>query len=160
MSKTLSTRRRPAPLSRSPFRSPFGGLFARRWMDDMFDQFLGENVDNQLAAIINAAMDVSETDQAFEVKMDLPGVSPDNVDIQIDNNTLTVRGQRSEESEEKDEKRQFHRVERSFGSFARSIVLPTSINEDETAAQFKDGVLKIVIPKTEDSKPRKISIKK
>lgn len=134
-------------------------MFPRGWMDEMFDQFLAEAGDGQLAELMEAAMDVSETDQAFEVKMDLPGVGPDEVDIQIDNNTLTVRGQRSEDMEEKDEDRQFHRVERFSGSFARSVVLPTAINEDETAAEFKDGVLKIVIPKTEDAKPRKISIK-
>ena len=106
----------------------------------------------------NVSMDVAETDQAFEVKIDLPGIKPDDVDIQIDNNTLTIRGQRCEKNEERDEEKQYHRVERYSGSFARSIVLPTSINEDETAAEFKDGVLKIVIPKTEDAKPRKINI--
>lgn len=89
-------------------------------------------------------MDVAETDQAFEVKLDLPGVKADEVDIQIDNNTLTVRGQRSEEKEEKDEEYQYHRVERSSGSFTRSVVLSTAINEDETVAEFKDGVLTII----------------
>lgn len=113
-----------------------------------------------MAEIMNAAMDVAETDQAFEVKMDLPGVCADQVDIQIDNNTLTVRGQRIKETEEKNQEKQYHRVERYSGSFSRSVVLPNSINEEETAAEFKDGVLRIVIPKAENAKPRKIAISK
>ena len=112
-----------------------------------------------MADVMNAAMDVAETDQTFEVKMDLPGVDSKDVDIQIDNNTLTVRGQRSEETEEKDEKKQYHRVERYSGSFSRSVMLSNSINEDETVAEFKNGVLRITVPKSDDSKPRKIAIK-
>jgi HSP20 family protein len=128
-------------------------------MDEMFDKFLTES-NGPMVEILNTAMDVAETETAFEVKMDLPGVSAEDVDIQIDNNTLTVRGHRSHEAEKKDDKTQYHRVERFSGTFARSVVLPNSVNEDETAAEFKDGVLKIVIPKSEESKPRKITIKK
>ena len=117
------------------------------------------NGNGQLSEVLNAAMDVAETDLAFEVKLDLPGFKAAEVDIQIDNSTLTVRGQRCEEKEEKDEEKHYHRVERSSGSFTRSVVLPTSINEDETVAEFKDGVLTITAPKTDDAKPRKISIK-
>ena len=160
MSTTVSTnRRRPGSLSRTPFQSPMGSLFARGWMDNLFNQFLTETEDGQLTEFMHTAMDVSETPQAFEVKLDLPGVNADDVEIQIENNTLTVRGKRIEENEEKDEERQFHRVERFAGSFSRSVVLPVAVNEDETAAEFKNGVLKIVIPKAEDAKPRKIAIK-
>ncbi len=153
MKKTL-TRRPPTAVS----RAPFGKWLPRSMFDDLFEQFMNDE-DRQMTEMMSAAMDVAETEQAYEVKMDLPGVNADDVDIQIENNTLTVRGQRSEESEEKDEAKQFHRVERYSGTFSRSVVLPNSINEDETAAEFRDGVLKIVIPKTEDAKPRKISIK-
>ena len=139
-------------------RSPFRGLFPRAMFDDLFDQFLSQG-NGDVADVMNAAMDVAETDQSFEVKMDLPGVKPEEVEVQIDNNTLTVRGQRSSETEEKDDEKQYHRIERYSGSFARSVVLPSAINEDETIAEFKDGVLNIVIPKTEDAKPRKIKIK-
>jgi len=153
MSKILA-KRNPSSVA----QTPFGSFFSRTMFDNMFDQFLNEN-DNPLKAAMDAAMDVAETEQAFEVKMDLPGVETENVDIQIDNNTLTVRGQRSEEKEEKDDKKQYHRVERYSGSFSRSIVLPYALNENETAAEFKNGVLRIVIPKSEDAKPRKIKIK-
>jgi len=140
-------------------RSPFRDVFSRGMFDEMFDQYFGEP-NGGLSQIANVSMDVAETDQAFEVKVDLPGIDPDEVDIQIENNTLTIRGQRSEDKEEKDEERQYHRVERYRGSFGRSVLLPSSINEDETAAEFKDGVLKIVIPKSEEAKPKKINIRK
>jgi HSP20 family protein len=153
MSKTLTTRK-PSSMARSPFQ----GLIPRAMFDDLLDEFWsGRN--RQVSEMMNVAMDVAETDQAFEIKMDLPGVKVDDVDIQINNNTLTVRGQRCEESEVKDEEKQYHRIERYSGSFARSMVLPNAVNEDETAAVFKDGVLKIVIPKNEDAKPRKIKVK-
>ena len=155
MNKTVAKHQTAGPLARSPFRS----LFSRSLFDDMFDQYFSDG-NGELSQMMNVSMDVAETDQAFEVKVDLPGINPDEVDIQIDNNTLTIRGQRSDEKEEKNEEKQFHRVERYRGSFARSVVLPNSINEDETAAEFKDGVLKILIPKSEEAKPRKISISK
>ena len=153
MSKTLSKRNR-----KSVTRSPLRGLFPRGWVDDLFEQYLTGDNAGEFPEMMRASMDVAETDRAFEVKMDLPGVNADEVDINIDKNTLTVRGERLDETEEKDEDRQYHRVERYSGSFARSVVLPNSINEDEAVAEFKDGVLKIVIPKTEDAKPRKIRI--
>ena len=155
MSKTLS-KRSPNSVTRMPFGR---SLFPRSIFDEFFNQALSEG-GNQFSEVLNAAMDVAETDLAFEVKLDLPGIKAEEVDIQIDNNTLTIRGQRSSEKEETDEAKQYHRIERSSGSFTRSVVLPNSINEDETVAEFKDGVLTITAPKTEDAKPRKISIKK
>lgn len=154
MNKTIA-QRKPTPVS----RSPFSNFLSRGLFEDLFDQYLtGSN--EEMSQLMNVSMDVAETDQAFEVQVDLPGLNPDDVDIQIDNNTLTIRGERNDESEEQDEAKQYHRVERYRGSFARSIVLPNSINEDETAAEFKDGVLKIVIPKSEEAKPKKINISK
>ena len=153
MGRTLSTSK-PKAVARSPFR----GLFPQSSLEDFFEHFLTAG-NGQGAELMNAAMDIAETDQAFEVTMDLPGVDADEVDIRIDNNTLTVSGSRTEESTEEDEKRQYHRVERYSGSFSRSVALPGFINEGETAAEYKDGVLKIVVPKREDAKPRKVTIK-
>ena len=159
--KKSMTPREPGSVTRSPFSgSPLRSMFSRAALDDLFNQFLTDDNGRQLSEAMNAAMDVVETSHSFEVKMDLPGVDTNEVEIQIDNNTLTVRGMRSEEKEEKDEDKLFHRIERYSGSFSRSVVLPNSINEDETVAEFKDGVLKITIPKMEDAKPRKISIKR
>lgn len=153
--KTSVSKPRPASVARSA--SPLRSLLPRDLFEDFFDQYLQGN-GGGLTEMMQASMDVAETDQAFEVKLDLPGVSADDVEIQIDNNTLTVRGRREESTDEMDEEKQFHRIERYSGSFARSVVLPNSINEDETAAEFKDGVLKIVIPKSPEAKPRKIKI--
>ena len=152
MSKSI-TKRQAKNVNRSPLR----GLFNRSLFDDLFDQYLSES-NTDFTQLTNVSMDVAETDQSFEVKVDLPGIDPDQVEIQLDNNTLTIRGQRIEETEEKNDEKQFHRIERYQGSFARSVVLPNAINEDEAAAEFKDGVLKIVIPKSEEAKPRKINI--
>jgi HSP20 family protein len=153
--KTSVAKQKPASAVRPS--SPLRSLRPRHLFEDFFDQYLQGNAGG-LTEMMQASMDVAETDQVFEVKLDLPGVSADDVEIQIDNNTLTVRGRRDESSEEKDEEKQYHRIERYSGSFARSVVLPTSINEDECAAEFKDGVLKIVIPKAPEAKPRKIKI--
>lgn len=151
MTKVLSNFK-PSSVSRKPFQ----GLLPRMW-EDLFDQYLADS-NTEFSDMMRVSMDVAETDQAFEIKLDLPGIESDAVDVQVDRNTLTVRGHRTEESEEKDEKKRFHRVERSSGSFSRSIVLPEAINENEAAAEFKDGVLKIVIPKSDEAKPRKINI--
>ena len=157
MNQSVTNRnaRNKSNLARSPIRS----LLTRGIFDEMFDQYLTDS-NSEMSNLMNVTMDVAETEHAFEVSVDLPGINPDEVDIQIDNNTLIIRGSRSTASEETDEKKQFHRIERYSGSFSRSIVLPNTINEDETAAEFKDGVLKIVIPKSQEAKPRKISISK
>lgn len=149
MNKTVATRQ-PQSAKRRPIQG-FQGLMRHPWFEDMFGQYLATNGDGELAEMMQVSMDVVETDNAFEVIVDLPGIKQNDVDIQLDNNTLTVRGERSEEKEEKDEEKKYHRVERFSGSFSRSIVLPDSVNEDEASADYKDGVLKIVIPKSEDS---------
>jgi len=125
----------------------------------MFDQFLATNGDGELGEMMQVSMDLAETDDTFEVTVDVPGIKQNEIDIQLDHNRLTVRGERKSETEEKDEEKKYHRVERFSGSFIRSILLPDSINEDGATADYKDGVLKIVIPKSAESKPKKISIK-
>ena len=105
-------------------------------------------------------MDVSETDKAVEVRLDVPGINPADVDIQLSSGTLTVRGERKEEEEEKDKDRNYHRVERRCGSFSRTVTLPCSVREDEAAAEYKDGVLTITLPKSEEAKTRRIKVKK
>jgi HSP20 family protein len=103
------------------------------------------------------SLDISETDKSVEVKLDVPGVSSKEIKIQLNGNLLTVRGERTEEQEKKGKK--FHRVERRFGSFSRSITLPCPVQEDKVAAEYRDGVLSITLPKTEERKSRKIAVK-
>lgn len=155
MSTSLSSGRkhRPAPLSMMPW-------FPRELFDfdNAFENFFGKGQE-AMSDMLGTRLDLTETDQAFEVHMDLPGLRPDQVDINIENNLLTIRGERREEQEAGGKDKQFHRMERRFGSFSRSVMLPMAVNESEAAAEFKDGVLRVVLPKSEQAKPKKISIR-
>ena len=135
----------------------FSSLLSRNLFQDFIDQW-ADGVNGEWSQMMNVSMDVAETDNVYEVTIDLPGINPDDIEIQVDNNTLTIQGQRSSESEEENPDKHFHRVERFSGRFARSFVLPSSVNEDESAAEFKDGVLVITLPKADEEKPRRISI--
>lgn len=101
-------------------------------------------------------MDISTTDDAYCVELDLPGMTKDNIDIKIDNNLLTIKGNKSEEKETK--KKDYYSRERSYGEFYRSVSLPSNIDESKIAAQFRDGVLEISIPKKETSTSRSVEI--
>jgi HSP20 family protein len=103
------------------------------------------------------SIDISETDKSVEVKLDVPGVKAKEIDIQLNGNLLTVSGERKEEEEKKG--KTFHRVERRYGSFSRSVTLPCKVQEDEVAAEYRDGVLSITLPKTEEAKSKKIAVK-
>ena len=102
------------------------------------------------------AMDLVETEDHFVLRADLPGMSEEDIEIELEDGTLTVSGERKAEHEERDEG--FHRVERSFGAFSRSLTLPKGVDADAVAAKFDRGVLEIRIPKPEERKPRRISI--
>lgn len=101
-------------------------------------------------------LDVSETDTSVDVRMDLPGYAFKDIEVQLTNNTLSVSGTRQEEKE--DTGRTFHRVERRHGSFSRGVLLPCSVDETKIDAQYKDGILTIKMPKTEEAKARKIKV--
>lgn len=155
MSTSVSAARklRPTPLSMLPWlpRELFD-------LENAFESFLGKSQDG-VSDMLGTRLDVAESDNAFEVHMDLPGVRPEDVEISFENNMLTIRGQRRDEHEEGGKDKQFHRVERRFGSFSRSVMLPMAVNDREAAAEFKDGVLRVVLPKSEQARPRKINIK-
>jgi HSP20 family protein len=102
------------------------------------------------------AVDVYEGDEAFTLKAELPGFSKDNVQVEMRENTLTLQGERTREAEAKDSK--YHRVERVYGAFRRSIRLPAAVNADKAEAIFKDGVLTLTLPKAELAKPKPVSI--
>jgi HSP20 family protein len=102
------------------------------------------------------AMDLLETDDHFVLRADLPGMSESDVSIELEDNVLTVSGERKAEHEEKREG--FYRVERAFGSFSRSLTLPKGIDAERVSAGFDNGVLEVRIPKPEERKPRKIMI--
>jgi len=103
------------------------------------------------------AMDLVETDEHFVLKADLPGLSEEDVNIEVEDNVLTISGERKAEQEEK--KEGYFRVERAYGSFRRSLTLPEGVDSDAVQASFDRGVLEVRIPKPEERKPRRVSIK-
>ena len=102
------------------------------------------------------SMDLVETDDHFVLRADLPGLTDGDVSIELEDNVLTVAGERKAEHEEK--KEGFYRMERSFGQFRRSLTLPDGVNADAITATFDKGVLEVRIPKPEERKPRRVAI--
>jgi HSP20 family protein len=102
-------------------------------------------------------LDVTEDQDEFLVKASLPGVNPNDLDITYNNNTLTIRGEMNKEEEQK-EKRYLMR-ERHYGTFVRSISLPSSVNSGAIEAEYNDGILTLHLPKTEEVKPKRIAIR-
>jgi HSP20 family protein len=100
--------------------------------------------------------DIHETDNDLVVTADLPGVDPKNIDVRVENNVLSITGERH--FERKIEKEHFHRVERMYGSFARSFTLSTPVQANKIQATYKEGVLRISLPKAEQAKPKRIAI--
>ena len=102
------------------------------------------------------AVDIYEHENNIVIKAELPGVDPKDVDIRLDNNVLTVQGERKLDNEVK--KENYHRVERSYGAFTRSFTLPTTVDASGIKAEYKDGVLRVTLPKREEAKPKQIQI--
>lgn len=129
----------------------------RKEMDRIFQEFFGRTyVPERFEIEWAPAVDVSETEDAIIVKADLPGVKPEDIEINIVDNVLTIRGEKKREAEEK--KENFYRVERFYGSFMRAIQLPTEVEVDKVKAQYKDGVLKITLPKKPEEKKKVIKV--
>lgn len=102
------------------------------------------------------ALDLSETTEGYLVEAALPGLKPEDVEVTVENNVLTIKGETRQEVDDK--QRNFHRIERRFGSFQRTIGLPTTVKADAIQASLTNGVLRLEIPKAEEVKPRKISV--
>jgi HSP20 family protein len=102
------------------------------------------------------AVDIFELEGNIVLKAELPGVEAKDVDIRVENNVLTLRGERKFDNEVKRES--YHRVERSYGAFSRSFTLPTVVDTSNIKAEFKEGVLRVTLPKREEAKPKQIAI--
>jgi HSP20 family protein len=102
-------------------------------------------------------LDIVERPEAYVVTAELPGLTPEEVDITVEEGTLTIKGERKFYEESKEQN--FHRVERRFGSFQRSLSLPAQVKADQVEASFDKGVLTVTIPKAEQAKPRRVAIK-
>jgi HSP20 family protein len=103
------------------------------------------------------AVDIIENERGIVIKAELPGIDPKNVAVTIDNNVLTLKGERHVEKDAKNEN--FHRMERAYGVFARSFALPEHVDADKVTADFKDGLLTVTLPRSDASKSRAIEIK-
>jgi HSP20 family protein len=136
-------------------RGPLGNL--REEMEELFSRALGE--DGGLLPFERSvpSLDLAETDGAIEVRVDMPGMEAKDIDIQVNGNLLTISGERKEEREEKG--KTYHRIERRTGSYSRSMTLPCPVNEEAVDAQYKNGILTVTLPKTEEAKSRKIAVK-
>jgi HSP20 family protein len=142
----------------TPWR-PFEFDRIRREMDRLWDSFLeGRHIrksedDREWLP----SVDVSETKNDLVVRAELPGLESKDIDISMNNGYLTIKGEKKNEREEKDEN--YHLIERSYGSFSRSVRLPKEVLSDKITASFKNGILKITLPKSEEAKKKEIKIK-
>ena len=135
------------------FRNRMSRLF-----DDSFNHFLAPiNSSEELSGKWLPPVDVRETDEALTLVAEVPGLSKDDVSITLENNVLTISGERRFEKDA--EKESYHRIERAYGTFSRSFTLPANVESDKAKATFENGVLSIALPKSEEAKPRKIAIK-
>jgi HSP20 family protein len=101
-------------------------------------------------------VDIYETDDALVFQADLPGVAKDEVSIEVQNNTLILRGERQHDAAVRED--HYHRVERAYGPFQRSFVLPTMVDQEKVQATYHEGILELRLPKLESAKPRRIAI--
>jgi HSP20 family protein len=130
---------------------PFRDL---RTIEDEFDRVMGRALSRDTWM---PALDVRESEDRYEVHVDLPGLDPDDVNVTFEDGMLTVSGKRLFREEDRGDT--WHRIERGFGTFARSIRLPQTADPERIEASFDKGVLTVVVPKTEQAKPRTIQVR-
>jgi HSP20 family protein len=141
---------------------PFQDLLAiQDEMNQLFGRAVGQGGQRGQGQVTERtwapALDISERKDAYVVTVEVPGVKAEDLDITLEDGLLTIRGERRFTQETSDQ--QYHRVERRYGSFRRSITLPSQVQADQIEASFEDGVLEVVVPKAEEAKPRKISVR-
>ena len=120
------------------------------------DQFGAMTRDESLTGSFVPPVDVYEDENTIQVRLEVPGIDEKDIDIRMENNVLTVRGERKFEKDEKEEN--FHRVERRYGSFTRSFTLPSTVNSDDVQADYDKGVLTIRLAKRAEAKPKQIKV--
>ena len=135
---------------------PFRGKSPESQMNRLFGDFLGRAFQEQNLTSWAPAVDIYEGEHELVVKADLPGINPEELDIRVENNILTIRGERK--FEKKVDEKNYLRVERAYGSFARSFSLANTVNTEAIKANYKDGVLTLSIPKREEAKPKQIKV--
>jgi HSP20 family protein len=135
-----------------PFRDM---LNFRADMDRFYKSFFGGAPEDQ-EGFWAPVVDIEEDKDNFIVKAEIPGVKKEDIKVTVRDNILAISGERSSEREEKD--KTFHRIERSYGKFSRTIALPATVDADKIKASYTDGILQIILPKPESAKPKQIDI--
>jgi HSP20 family protein len=134
----------------------FRGTSPDSQLNRLFSDFFARGMQEQNLTTWAPAVDIYEGENELVVKADLPDVKPEDLDIRVENNILTIRGERK--FEKKTDEKNYLRVERAYGSFARSFSLANTVNTEAIKADYKDGVLTLNIPKREEAKPKQIKV--
>ncbi|MEX0823674.1 MAG: Hsp20/alpha crystallin family protein [Balneolaceae bacterium] len=137
------------------YSEPNTDVFGKRFSDIM-DEFFNDAVATRNRSFA-PSIDISETNKKYLIDVEIPGMTKDDIDLNIENNRLTISGERKFENEEKN--KQYHRVETHYGTFTRSFQLPDNVKKDSINATYKDGILNISIDKSEDKVKKQIQIK-
>jgi len=130
----------------------------RKRMDEIFGEFFGQTPFAMAAteAVWSPLVDVHETKEGLLLQVELPGVKQEDIQVSMVGDTLTLKGERKRETEVKEDS--YHRIERSYGTFQRSIVLPSVVDPNRVKATYREGVLEIQLPKKEEAKPKEIKV--
>jgi HSP20 family protein len=140
--------------------APFREFEKMKWdMDRFWDSFLegGLRRKTEEGGEWLPFLDVAETKNELVVKAEIPGMDPKDIDISLSDGVLTIKGEKRQEKEEKEA--DYHLVERSYGSFMRSVQLPKEVQSDKISASYKNGILRITLPKSEEAKKKEVKIK-
>ena len=137
------------------YTQPNRDIFGKRFSDIM-DEFFNDAVATRQHAFA-PSIDISETDKQYVIDVEVPGMDKKDIELNVDNNTLTISGERKFENEE--EGKHFHRVESSYGNFSRSFTLPDNVDSDSIQATYNIGILHITIDKSEQKMKKQIKIK-
>lgn len=138
---------------------PFGEMLSLRdAMSQLFEDSYVSPARMSNGSALSMPLNVSETKDAFRVEAVVPGLKPEDLDITIQDNVLTIRGETRQEQQSGDKQTNFHVMERRYGRFSRSISLPTAVQPDQVQATLENGILHLEIPKADEVKPRKIAI--
>jgi HSP20 family protein len=135
-------------------RDPFENL--QQEIEGLITRFKADGNGDWPASMITPSVDLAEKDDSIEIRMDVPGMKPEEIDIQVTGNTISISGEHQEEKEEKG--KTFHRLERRSGAFSRSFALPAAVKEGSVTAECKNGVLTVKLPKTEVAKSRAVKV--
>jgi len=143
-------------------RRPFEAFQSLRRLNSALDEAFGswpfqQDDSGAITSAWQPACDVFEDTDAVKIVAELPGVKPEDVKLSLENNLLTIRGEKKQEAEERNER--VHRYERSYGSFERAFMLPSTVDGDKISADYRDGVLTIMVPKVERARPREIPVR-